>query len=114
MSRKPNLYLVPPNAPKAVKQNVDQVNRADVYSGDIVAFVACLSFDARDSGVPFDSIRLAAELRAQLTAFAGRVPDETFLKIASICGELLNDGAEAVMADHLASMAVANAKKGKK
>ena len=93
------------------KQSVSQVNRAGVYPGDIVAFVACLSFDARDSGVPFDSMRAAVALREQLHAIAGRVSDETFLAIANICGELLNDAAQEQLADYLAKVVIRRAQK---
>lgn len=111
-----HLRLVPREGPQAATRrptpSVSEMNRAGVYSGDIVAFVACLSFDFRDAARPFDSLRLASVLRDQLSAIAGRVPDDTFAAIATVCGELLNDGAQANLADHLANIAVSKAKSG--
>lgn len=112
MKRQPNLYVVPRELPKREIPPISQINCDGIREGDIVAFVACLSFDARDASVPFDSMRLATALRQQLTTIAGRVPDATFLAIASICGELLNDGAQAMLADHLGKIAVCKAKNG--
>jgi hypothetical protein len=114
MKKKTSLYVVPREIPKRAMPSVTQINRTGVYQGDIVAFVACLSFDARDAALPCDSMRLAEALRTQLYAIAGQLPDAAFLAIASICGELLNDGAQAMLANHLANIAVIKAKKGGK
>lgn len=114
MSRKPDLRLVQGERRKRTFPSIAQLNDTDVREGDIVAFVACLSFDARDESVPFDPLLLATRLREQLHAIAGHVPNDAFIEIASICGELLNNGTQAILADHMASIAVAEAKRGDK
>lgn len=113
MKKRATLHIVRPKPAKRDIPSIAQMNRVGVYQGDIVAFVSCLSFDARDAGQPLDSMRLAGALRDQLFVIAGRVPDAVFLAIATICGELLNDGAQAVLADHLANIAVSKIKNQK-